>query len=227
MDPNDQNATVDAVVLDYGGVLTTPVRDSISAWLERDGIDPRSFSRTLKKWLSRSAPEGTPIHRLETGELSGAQFDALLAVELVTNDGAAVASEGLLQSLFADMRPDALMFSLVDELRALGIQVALLSNSWGNSYPRQRIDALFRPVVISSEVGLRKPNADIFEHTLKQLDLPPEHVVFVDDAEPNIEGASRMGMNTILHIDAESTRRELARLVPGLSPTIRQLEETK
>ena len=64
---------VAAVVFDYGGVLTSPVRDSIAAWLERDRIDPKSFSRALKAWLSRSAPEGTPIHRLETGELSSAQ----------------------------------------------------------------------------------------------------------------------------------------------------------
>ena len=48
---------VDAVVFDYGGVLTLPVRESIDAWLEADGIDPASFSRTLKAWLSRGAQE--------------------------------------------------------------------------------------------------------------------------------------------------------------------------
>lgn len=211
-------AAVDAVVFDYGGVLTTPVRDSIAAWLERDGIDPGSFSRTLKAWLSRSAPEGTPIHRLETGELSIAEFDALLAAELVRVDGGPVPASGLLAGLFADMRVDPAMLALVEDLRAAGLRVALLSNSWGNTYPRERIDALFDPVVISGEVGLRKPNPEIFTHTLDLLGLPPQRAVFVDDAEPNVEGATRVGLRTVLHTEAASTRRALAALVPGLDP---------
>jgi hypothetical protein len=51
--PAELAASVDAAVFDYGGVLTTPVRDSIAAWLDRDAIDPASFSRTIKAWLSR------------------------------------------------------------------------------------------------------------------------------------------------------------------------------
>ena len=126
-------AEVRAVVLDYGGVLTTPVRYSIAAWLERDGIDPSSFSRTIKAWLSRDVPAGTPIHRLETGELSIAEFDALLAAELVRYDGRPVEPVGVLARLFADLRPDEEMYTLVEELRAHGVPVALLSNSWGST----------------------------------------------------------------------------------------------
>ena len=215
-------AAVEAVVFDYGGVLTTPVRDSIAAWLERDGIDPGSFSRTLKAWLSRSAPEGTPIHRLETGELSIEEFDALLAAELVRVDGAPVPTSGLLAGLFADMRVDPVMLELVDELKAAGLRVALLSNSWGNTYPRERIDALFDPVVISGEVGLRKPGAAIFQHTLDLLGLPAGRAVFVDDAEPNVEGAARVGMRTVLHTSPGGTRAALAEVVPGLEPATHQ-----
>lgn len=211
-----ETATVDAVVFDYGGVLTTPVRDSIGAWLARDGIDPASFSRTLKAWMSRSVPEGSPIHRLETGALSMNGFDALLAAELVTRDGRPLPGTDLLSRLFADMRPDPVMFELVADLKRAGLQVALLSNSWGNTYPRERI-AVFDPVVISGEVGLRKPNADIFLHALDLLDAPPDRVAFVDDAGANTEGAGRLGMRTVLHTDPDTTRKELARIVPALS----------
>src|SRR5665811_377552 len=134
----DHTASVGVAVFDYGGVLTTPVRDSIAAWLDRDAIDPASFSRTLKAWLFRSAPDGTPIHRLETGELSTAEFDALLAAELVGKDGGTVAPVDLLKSLFAEMRPDPVVFDLVQDLKDAGVRVALLSNSWGNTYPRER-----------------------------------------------------------------------------------------
>lgn len=225
MQPTDHTASVDAAVFDYGGVLTTPVRDSIAAWLDRDAIDPASFSRTLKAWLFRSAPDGTPIHRLETGELSTAEFDALLAAELVGKDGGTVAPGDLLKSLFAEMRPDPVMFDLVQDLKNAGVRVALLSNSWGNTYPRDHIDAVFDLVVISGEVGMRKPNPDIFAHALDLLDVRPDRVVFVDDAEPNTDAAARLGMHTVLHTDPDNTRKKLARLVPALDTHISQHKE--
>ena len=214
----DHTASVGVAVFDYGGVLTSPVRDSIAAWLDRDAIDPASFSRTIRAWLSRSAPDDTPIRRLEIGELSTAEFDALLAEELIGKNGGAVAPEDLLKGLFAQMRPNPVMFDLVQDLKDAGIRVALLSNSWGNTYPRERIDAMFEAVVISGEVGMRKPNPDIFTHTLDLLDALPDRVVFVDDAEPNTEGAARLGIHTVLHTDPDTTRRKLARLVPALDP---------
>jgi len=207
---------VDAVVFDYGGVLTLPVRESIDAWLEADGIDPASFSRTLKAWLSRDAQDGTPIHRLETGELSVPEFDALLAAELATVDGRPVDLVGVLKRLFAGMQPDPAMFALVEDLRAAGVGVGLLSNSWGNTYPRERIDALFDPVVISGEVGMRKPLAPIYELALERLGTPAGRVLFIDDAEPNILGARRVGLQAFLHADAVTTRAALAALIPDL-----------
>jgi HAD superfamily hydrolase (TIGR01509 family) len=209
---------VDAVIFDYGGVLTGPVRDSIAAWVESDGIDPASFSRALKAWLSRDAADGTPIHRLETGELSVAEFDALLAAELTTVHGDPVDPVGVLSRLFAGLRPDPEMFALAEDLRDLGVRVGLLSNSWGNTYPRAQIEALLDPIVISGEVRLRKPLAPIYQLTLERLRLPAGRVLFVDDAEPNVVGARAVGMRALLHTDAAATRTALAELIPGLTP---------
>jgi epoxide hydrolase-like predicted phosphatase len=209
---------IDAVLFDYGGVLTGPVKHSIASWLASDGIEPTSFSRTLHAWLSRDAEDGTPIHRLETGELSVADFEALLAAELRTTDGRAVAPEGILSRLFAGMQPDPAMFTLAEELRATGLKVGLLSNSWANTYPRARIDALLDPVVISGEVGLRKPHAAIYELALDRLGVPADRVLFIDDAEPNVLGARTVGLHALLHVDHPSTRAALAELVPDLNP---------
>jgi putative hydrolase of the HAD superfamily len=109
------------------------------------------------------------------------------------------------------------MFALVEDLRAAGVRVALLSNSWGNTYPRERIDALFDTVVISGEVGLRKPHAAIFELALERLGLPAEQAVFVDDAEPNVLGARAVGMTAIQHTGPAATRAALSELVPALT----------
>ncbi|MDH2413593.1 HAD family phosphatase [Nocardioides sp. CER19] len=207
---------VEAVVFDYGGVMTTPVRDSIAAWLAADGIDPESFSRTLKAWLSRGAPAGTPVHRLETGELTPDEFGTLLAAELVTHHGDPVVADGVVARLFAGMRAEPAMFDLVTELRGLGVRTAMLSNSWGNTYPRERIAEVFDEIVISGEVGLRKPQAEIYRLVLDGLEVAPERAVFVDDAEPNLAGARDVGLRTVLHTDPAGTRAALAALVPGL-----------
>lgn len=206
-------ADVEAVLFDYGGVMTGPVRDSIAAWQAADGIDPASFTSALRAWLSRDVDWVTPVHRLETGELSVAEFEEVLADELRSLDGAPVQAAGLLGRIFAAMRPDPEMFTLVEELRAAGVKVGLLSNSWGNTYPRERIDALFDAVVISGEVGLRKPQPEIFRHALDLIGAPAERTVFVDDAEPNVLGAQAVGIRGLIHRDPLSTRAELSALV--------------
>lgn len=217
---------VDGVLFDYGGVLTGPVGESIRAWHDADRIDPATFTAALKQWLSRTVHWNTPIHRLETGELGIAEFEELFAAELRTLEGAPVAAQGILRRMFARMRPREEMFALVEDLRAAGVRVGLLSNSWGNTYPRERIDALFDPVVISGEVGLRKPQPKIYRHALELLDLPAGRVLFIDDAEPNILGAQAVGLRALLHTNPDCTRAALAALVPGLAATTRREART-
>lgn len=208
---------VDAVLFDYGGVLTGPVRDSIAAWQAADGIDPASFSRTLKQWLARTVDWVTPIHQLENGELAAEEFEELLAAELHSLDGTPVSAPGLLQRIFAEMRPDQMMFDLVAALKQCGVKVGLLSNSWGNTYPRERIDALFDDVVISGEVGLRKPQPEIFRLALERMGLPAHRTLFVDDAEPNVLAAQAVGLRALEHLNPRCTRAALGSLVPELS----------
>ncbi|MCE5289537.1 MAG: HAD family phosphatase [Nocardiaceae bacterium] len=207
---------IQAVVFDYGGVLTNPVREAIGAWLSAEGIDPLSFSVTLKAWMSRDVPYGTPIHRLEMGDVTIDEFDRLLAAELITHTGAPVDPAGVLARMFAALRTDDDMFGLVKELRELGLRVGLLSNSWGNSYPRDLIDPLFDSIIISSEVRLRKPQPEIYLMAAEQLAVPAETIVFVDDAEPNLIGAQAVGLQTILHESAAQTRAALRAWLPAL-----------
>lgn len=207
--------SVEAIVFDYGGVLTTPVRASVGAWLAADGIDPRSYRRALEAWFSADAPTGTPVHRLETGEITEDEFGALLAAELVRHDGDPVVAEGILGRLFAGMRSDPDMLALAAELRAAGLRTALLSNSWGRTYPADVL-ADFAPVVISGDVGLRKPQAAIYELMLDRLGLPADECVFIDDNEANVDGARAVGMRGLLHTEYAATRAALANLIPVL-----------
>lgn len=207
--------TVDAVVFDYGGVLTSAVRETTARWLTADAIDESSFTSVMREWMARDADTGSPVHRLETGELTGPEFEIEFAARLRTTSGGPVVAEGLLARMFAAMKPDPAMFALVEELRGLGRKVAVLSNSWANTYP-DSLAELVDAVVISGEVGLRKPDPKIYTLVLDQLGLPARACVFVDDAPVNVDAALALGMAAIRHRDAPSTRAELAVLIPSL-----------
>lgn len=210
---------IDAVVFDFGGVLTLPVRVSTAGWLADDGIEVDSYRAAMRDWLGRRAEDGSPVHRLETGELSGEQFERELAARLVTVDGRPVVAEGLLGRLFAGMRSDEVMMALVAEIRALGMRVGLLSNSWANHYPPGLADA-FDQVVISGEVGLRKPDPRIYRLMSDKMGVPAERSAFVDDSVVNVAAAEALGWHAVRHVDAASTRAALARWVPDLPPTL-------
>ncbi|WP_243635435.1 HAD family hydrolase [Tsukamurella pulmonis] len=216
-----QGRRVDAVLFDYGGVLTQPMRHSIEAWIADEGIEPASFTATLKAWLGRDAHAGSPIHRLETGELPEADFDAEFAAALRTRTGEPVNPDGVLRRMFARIEEDPAMWELAADLRAAGVPVAIVSNSWGggNLYPRERLAALFAPVIISEEVGLRKPDPAIFRLALDSLGVPPERAAFIDDATPNIDGAAALGIRAVHHTEPATTRAALRELVPALADT--------
>lgn len=219
--------TVRAVVFDYGGVLTTPTRDSINAWLTEERIRPELFSAALKEWLSRDAPAGTPVHLLETGELDADGFNKAMAARLRTVDDHPVTPDDLLGRLFGRMRPEPAMLTMVRDLRERGIRTAMLSNSWGNidTYPWEQLAGLFESTVLSGEVGLRKPDPRIYRMSLDALGLPAEQTAFVDDGAPNVDAARELGMHAVLHTGPAETRTRLAELLPAGS--VPQDEETR
>lgn len=197
-----------ALVLDYGGVLTGNLGAALEAWLAADDIDPADFGALMREWLTPGA-EKNPIHELELGTLPNTDFEARLAGRLVTRTGDPVVAEGLLQRMFAAFGEEPDMYALLLRARQAGVRTALLSNSWGNSYPREQFAALFDVVVISGEVRLRKPDPEIYLLTARQLGLDPAACVFVDDLPPNVTAATDVGMVGIRHADAATTIAEV------------------
>jgi len=155
------------VITDWGGVMTSPIADSVNAWLTADGIDRDSYVAVMRQWVKQAYGDGedaNPIHALERGECSNDEFELALAKELVAADGGPVAGPGLLARMFAGQTLDGAMLDLFRKLKAGGVPTGLLSNSWGGGYPRELFPDMFDAVVISGEVGMRKPEPRIFQH---------------------------------------------------------------
>jgi epoxide hydrolase-like predicted phosphatase len=217
--PGDSPAQIRAVIIDWGGVLTPPIPQLVRAWAALDQIDWDSYVAAITPWLAgayETDGAANPIHALERGECSAAEFERLLAQRLVRTDGGPVPAQGMLARMLPVGQPIAAMYELIRGLRAQGLLTALLSNSWGNaSYPRADFPSLFDSVVISHEVGMRKPEPRIFLHTSQVLGVPLGQCVFIDDIEANITAAQALGMTGIHHVDPVTTAARLAELIPA------------
>ncbi len=187
-----------ALLLDYGGVLTAPVAGSFARFEEELGM-PAGRSFALLVGASRTSGGG-PIGALERGELSVQGFDAELR-RLLAEDGYHVPGDrSLLAGLLAAMEPDGRLWELPVAARRAGLKTGLLSNSWGlSAYPFDLLRAHFDDLVISAEVGLRKPDPAIYRLAAERLRIAPEECVFIDDLERNVEVARDLGMIGIVH----------------------------
>jgi epoxide hydrolase-like predicted phosphatase len=217
---------VRAVIFDWGGVITSPIVDTVTAWLETDRIDRDSYAAAMRPWVRQaygSEAAESPIHALERGEVADEEFEVTLAALLVGLDGRPVVADGLLKRMFAGSELQDEMLELIRDLRATGILTSLLSNSWGarDGYPRHLFGELFDDVVISAEVGMRKPEERIFALAAKRLGVTPAEAVFVDDVEGNITAARALGFAAVHHSEPAQTRAAVAKLLAASGTLLR------
>lgn len=199
------------LLVDWGGVLTSGLTEALGAWAAADGIDYDAYFTAVTDWLNATAVEAelNPIHALERGQIAVPDFEVKLAAMLRRRDGGPVPAEGLIERMFAHFEHQPQMSALVRRAKDAGIRTALLSNSWGNSYPRDTWAGMFDAIVISGEVGLRKPEPDIYRYAAEAVGLVPAECVFVDDMAPNVEGAEAVGMLGVQHHSYDETLRAL------------------
>ena len=202
-----------ALLVDYGGVLTTPVAESMTAWAGSDGIDYEGFRDVLAEWFGAAYGDGgqeSPVHAVERGEVTVPEFERELAARLRTHAGGPVTPDGLLRRMFSGFDLVPAMYDVVRKAKAAGLRTGLLSNSWGaDTYVRDGWDELFDAVVVSGEVGMRKPEERIYRRAAEMLGLPPEECVFVDDISVNVRAARHFGMTAVHHQTPDETMEEL------------------
>jgi epoxide hydrolase-like predicted phosphatase len=205
------------LIVDWGGVLTMPIHIAIGGWLRATGVDRNHYGSVVRRWVDPLPGDSSPVHQLERGELAVEDFEDQLSAALA-REGSTVEAQGLVGKMFADLAIyEDSMTSLVTRAHAAGVRTGLLSNSWGNEYDRSDWHEMFDAVVISGEVGMRKPEPEIFELALDRIGLPAGECVFIDDLAHNIVAAERAGLVGIVHRTFDETAGELEALFPGAS----------
>jgi putative hydrolase of the HAD superfamily len=200
-------AVREALLLDYGGVMTTSILESFASFCDTEGIDVDVFRAAV---LGAARSPESPFARVETGAISQEEFDVAVAELLTHACGREITSDGLKQRMFATVKPVKQMSDAVRAARDAGVRTALVSNSWGGrDYPLGEFPLLFDVTVISGDIGMRKPEPEIYRYAADALGVATEACVFVDDLRVNIEGAEAVGMVGILHTDADTTIAQL------------------
>ena len=204
---------ISAVISDFGGVLTTPLMQSFAAFQDETGIEPAALGRAMQRAAERDGAH--PLFELECGRITEADFLAGLEADLADELGHRPELHRFTEVYFAALNPNEPMIALMRELRGRGLRMALLTNNVREWEPMWRsmlpVDEIFEVVVDSGFVGMRKPEPEIYELTVRRLGdgVAAEHCLFVDDVEVNVAAARDLGMRAVHFRDNDQAIAEI------------------
>lgn len=193
-----------AAIFDYGMVLTAPPDPQAFAHLLRiTGLDAPRLNELY--WADR--------HMYDEGKLTGREFWQKLALDA----GLALTPDQIDELNDWDARmwttENPAMLTWQHRLKERGLKTAILSNMGDNVHERivrefawlSRFDVL----VWSYQLKLAKPDAAIYRHVLRELEIEPGEALFIDDKIANVEAALALGMKAHLFATSERLREDL------------------
>ncbi len=195
---------VKGLLVDFGGVLTTNVFASFREFSVSEGLGPDAI-----KVLFRDEPEALRLVRgLETAAVTEDEFGIASA-----SCSASRTEPGWWSGCSPASGPTRRCSRRCARCARAGFRTGLISNSMGaGRYDRDEFPRLFDGVVISGDVGMHKPQPEIFLLGCERVGLEPSECVFVDDLKENCTGAEAVGMTAVLHRGADTTVPQLERL---------------
>ncbi len=208
-------ASIDAVIFDFAGVLTTSPAEVMAKKLTGHNI---SFEDALPVMLGPLEADGDhPWHQIERGEITLDQYN--IAIEPVWRAAgfSSFPSPPNFDEFAGAITAIVEMVEAARRISAAGFKTAILSNNireWQGWQGLVDAPRLVDDVIDSSEVGLRKPDPAIYKLTLERLGgVAPERSLFIDDFPWNIDGAKALGMQTRLANGSPETAASLLELL--------------
>lgn len=211
--PNDLSR-IRAVILDYGEVLCVrPERHTLERMAKVFGIEPTRFFELY----------GTSRDPYDQGVISAEQYwqDFAKRAGAGVNDSLIEQLRSLDTEMWSSTNPEMLHWvALLDEA---GLATALLSNMQHDmaAYARKNFPWLkhFDHQILSCELRLIKPDPAIFHKSIERIGAKPEEILFIDDRQPNIDGAKSTGIAAIRFENIKQLREDLQEMqFPVLPP---------
>ncbi len=203
------------IVVDYGGVLSTPLAPAFAAVQAELELPADSLDVAMSAMETARAVH--PLHELETGALPEPEFFALLGSQLTTELGRPVDLADFSDRYWAVLKPNHGLIEHLRGVRRAGYRMGLLTNNVLEWAPHWRamlpVEELFDDVVDSAVVGMRKPDPRIYALTAERLGVDPGEIVFLDDLESNCVAARDAGWSAIRFEETTQVARELDALL--------------
>ena len=211
---------ISAVAFDYGGVLARMIDDSVICHMaDTVGASVDSFRKSL--WQLR--------HDYDLGVMEAAEYWRKVSVSA----GASWSEDPSAQSELLEtlMHLDAIAYSIfnpgilrwIRTLRAAGYRCLMISNMAGETYDllmrNTLLEQQFERVILSGWIHINKPDPEIFLEAVRQLELNPEEILFLDDLMHNVDGARKVGLRALQFTDTESLYKELSEQFPQIPRT--------
>jgi putative hydrolase of the HAD superfamily len=210
---------IQAVISDFGGVLTTPLIQSFMAFQDRTGITTEVLGKGMQ--AATEARGENPLFQMERGEITEVAFLEQLTESLEPLLGHRPEMHRFKEIYFEALKPNPQMIDMMRELKASGYRMAMLTNNvreweplWRSMLP---VDEIFETVVDSGFVGCRKPESRIYALTLERIGLTPEACLFVDDVLVNCEGARKAGIEAVHFQDNSQAISEIRQILKTVS----------
>ncbi len=226
MSESSESTPIRAVICDFGGVLTTPLIGSFMAFQDHSGIPMEALGRAMARTFEREGKH--PLFELEMGKITEHAFLDELRGRLSEELGHEPELHNFKELYFDALDPNTEMIELMAEVSRGEKHTAMLTNNVREWEPLWRaklpVDEIFELVVDSAFVGLRKPDAAIYELTLRRLrehdpvalsELEFAECIFIDDVEANCETARELGIATVHFVDNEQAIPEIRALLAG------------
>ncbi|BAM86588.1 putative hydrolase [Bradyrhizobium oligotrophicum S58] len=201
---------VEAVIFDFGGVMTTSPFEAFARFETERGYPVDIIRNTNAANHLENA-----WAKFERAEIDVDTFDRLFAEESRALGGAEVRGREVLPLLAGDLRPD-----MVEALRRIkaecktgcitnNLPANAIGSQGGRSFYVAEVMALFDHVIESAKIGLRKPDPRIYQMMTETLGVNPLDCVYLDDLGVNLKPAREMGMTTIKVVSASQAITEL------------------
>ena len=187
---------IDTIIFDFGGVLINiDYHKTIYAFKEL-GIE--DFEERYSQ-----ADQTSLFNDLEIGKISAQRFinELLKFLPQGTSPNQVVKAWN---AMLLDVPESGI--ELLQRLKGK-YRLFLLSNTNEIHIPKALLEwekssnvdfySCFEHVYLSHEMGMRKPNEEIFERVCREQNIQPQNALFIDDSEQHIRGANKVGLNTI------------------------------
>jgi epoxide hydrolase-like predicted phosphatase len=189
---------IKAILFDFGGVYVQSPFNAIDEVALEMQVDAELLKHIT---FGEYHIDGEhPWHRLERGEITLDEARLLIIAEGEKHQLKTDIYEMLVRFANVDRGIRGPLVDKTIEWKQRGYKIAMVTNnikeftSWREAFPFV-LDDVFDVVADSGFLGVRKPNAGIFEYALNQLQLKPEETLFLDDYPANVAAANALGIH--------------------------------